>query len=84
MTPTKPQFVRFSTSNGETRWINVAAVARIILTHEPNTDERLLVIVFGPTDHVTVHGTDAVNNEAIDTILQLVEQMTVGEFSRSA
>lgn len=78
----KPHFVKFATSNGETRWINLAAAARITLTHEANPGDRLLVVVFDSNDHVAIHGKDVVNNEAIDAVLNFVEGSTLGEYAR--
>lgn len=60
-------FVKIITSDGETRWINLAQVSRVTTATE-SQDEPLLAVMFAdanPEAVLKIHGTDDVNREAI-------------------
>lgn len=74
------EFIKFETSDGETRWINLSQVARATLGHEASTGESILALTFTAATGeapLRIHGTDDINRATIDHIMQALDSCSM-------
>ena len=69
-------YIKITTSDGDTRWLNLAHISRVTLGRETN-GTPILAIFFQETQPqavLKIHGTDAVNQQAIDSLIEVLDR----------
>jgi hypothetical protein len=64
------EFVKITTSDVETRWLNLRQISRVTLAKDEQGDP-LLVVIFhdhSPEMTIQIHGTDETNRHAIEKV----------------
>lgn len=71
------KFVRIDTSDGETRWINLAQVSRVTRgTDDSGTPLLVVLLADGNPDlALRIHGTDEKNRRAIRGMLATLDRL---------
>ncbi|HRQ76699.1 MAG TPA: hypothetical protein PK098_12345 [Phycisphaerales bacterium] len=71
-------YIKITTSEGETRWINLAQVSRVTLATQASSGKPLLVIIFADGEEdgrLTIHGSDAKNLAAIKSLTAYLDEL---------
>lgn len=70
------QFIRLTTSDADTRWINLAQVSRITIGEDAGSPFVAIVFSDGHTDDsLKICGTDDINRKAIQTIKDALNRL---------
>lgn len=67
------QYLKFSTTNGEVRWINLDHVTRVTNSFDADSGEPIMVMMFTDGDRLTIHGSTAEDIAAIDSIIGMLD-----------
>jgi len=73
------QYVKLVTSDDETRWINLASVARVTLSRHATTGRQILVIMFragGSASDFKIEGENPQNVKAIETLCKALDTVS--------
>jgi hypothetical protein len=70
-------FIKLSTSDGETRWINLEAVSRVTFGHDAPREEEFVAIIFGDGEEarLTIHGNTVENRQAITDLRMSLDEL---------
>ena len=72
-------YVKIITSDGETRWINLAQISRFTMATDPH-DELILVIMFAdasPENKLEIHGNNETNRKAIEELTSCLDSVAI-------
>jgi len=73
------QYVKLVTDDQETRWINLASIARVTRTRSATTGKLILVVMFRPgggTQDFKIEGDSPENTAAIDTLCNALDALS--------
>lgn len=71
-------YVKLCTSDGETRWVNLAQVSRVTMA-SVSADEPLLVVFFAdadPESKLEIRGSDEANRQAIANLTARLDELS--------
>ncbi|MHC4995702.1 MAG: hypothetical protein ACYTGQ_11675 [Planctomycetota bacterium] len=72
------EFVKITTSDIETRWLNLRQISRVTLTQDEQGNQ-LLVVIFqdhSPEMTIQIHGSDDMNRHAIEKVTAHLDEIS--------
>lgn len=68
--------VKITTSDGETRWLNLCHISRVTLATDVNGNPLLVIFFQGtqPEALLKIHGSDETNRQAINYLIEVLDR----------
>lgn len=73
------RYVKIETSDGETRWINLAQVSRVTSAVETGTGDEILVVIFAdpePDLTLRIHAKNEKDREAVRVLEASLDELS--------